>query len=203
MFYEFVVLPLLSYASFFYFTSVHTLFVVWNSLKGRVVVPKPNEDDLNQLLLISACQAAEMIRTREIRSQQLVEVYIRRLEHIDNLLNAGNSFVHILNFNKCLNLVVQENFDEAVETAKNVDDYLESLDPDSDEFKQVCFLILYFFTIRVNNFILVGVSKAVAWSSIQLQGLSACERFAYSLWNSCFRKQSAKRRGCRCDSTIA
>jgi len=116
-----LMLPLLVYASWFYFKFVHILFTVWNCVKNRVSVPKPTDEDLNQLLSISATQAAEAIRTREIRSQQLIEVYIRRIQYVDNLLNA----------------VVVENYDEAIETARTIDDYIQSLDPESDDYKNL------------------------------------------------------------------
>lgn len=50
-----------------------------------------------------------------------MEVYIRRIQYVDNILNA----------------VVQENFDSAVKTAKSVDEYLEYLNPHSEEYKQL------------------------------------------------------------------
>jgi fatty acid amide hydrolase 2 len=71
-------------------------------------------------------------RSREIRSQQLIEVYIRRIESIGGLLNA----------------IVQENFDSALEAAKDVDEYLDQLDPASDEFKNVCLI----YTIHSNAY---------------------------------------------------
>jgi hypothetical protein len=54
-------------------------------------------------------------------STEVIEAYIRRIENVNKLINA----------------VVIKNFSNALETARQVDEYIRNLNQDSDEFKQV------------------------------------------------------------------
>ncbi|VDK68523.1 unnamed protein product [Litomosoides sigmodontis] len=75
----------------------------------------------NKLLTISATRAAEMIRNREITSLSLVEAYVRRIKEVNGTINA----------------VVQTNFKKALTEAQQIDEMLESLDTDSEKFKNL------------------------------------------------------------------
>jgi hypothetical protein len=68
-------LTFFEYLSYFYFKFVHFGFVICNAPFNDAFIPKPNDEDLDQLLLISASQAAEMIRTREARSYLYKPLY--------------------------------------------------------------------------------------------------------------------------------
>ncbi|CAD5206840.1 unnamed protein product [Bursaphelenchus okinawaensis] len=117
-----VVAPFLAPITYCYFQFVHFVFWLYNYLfKARLAVPRPAPDDVDQLLLISAAQAAEMIRKREISAVQLIDVYIRRIELVNPYLNA----------------VVQQNFEEALDEAKKIDDWLINVDVESEEYKSL------------------------------------------------------------------
>ncbi|CAD5210040.1 unnamed protein product [Bursaphelenchus xylophilus] len=114
--------PLFGVLSYCYFQVVHLLFWLYNFLfKPRRTIPRPAPDDIEQLLLISASQAADMIRKKELSSYQLIEVYIRRIQAINPLLNV----------------VVQDNFNEALKEAQQVDEWLDTIDSNSDEYKNL------------------------------------------------------------------
>ncbi|GMT29190.1 hypothetical protein PFISCL1PPCAC_20487 [Pristionchus fissidentatus] len=94
-----------------YFCSVNALFTIYHTLfTTRVAVPPPSDD----LLQISASQAARMIRDNEISSLDLVEAYIRRIGEVNPIINA----------------VVQENFVEAREKARAVDNEVAAASPE-------------------------------------------------------------------------
>ncbi|KAM3720282.1 Fatty-acid amide hydrolase [Dirofilaria immitis] len=75
----------------------------------------------NELLMISATRAAEMIRNGEITSLSLVEAYIKRIREVNGTINA----------------VVQMNFKEALLKAQETDEMLQSLNQDSEEFRSL------------------------------------------------------------------
>ncbi|KAI6207733.1 DNA RNA helicase domain containing protein [Aphelenchoides besseyi] len=116
-----LVISILRFVLRIYFYVSHQAFTLWNKTKKRVIVPKPIDDDLSRLLLISAQQAAELIRSREISSKDLLEAYIRRIHHVNKVINA----------------VVEVNFEEALALAKNIDDMIATMDPNSDEFRRL------------------------------------------------------------------
>lgn len=135
--------PILGIFNIVYFNTVHFLFWIFNYLfKEKVIVPRPVQDELNQLLMISATQAAEMIRKREITSTQLIEVYIRRICAV----------------NPALNVIVQKNFEEALDEAKLVDDWLNTINTDSQEYKVSKFLLKIFCGNRSADYTLVTYS---------------------------------------------
>ncbi|CAJ0577543.1 unnamed protein product, partial [Mesorhabditis spiculigera] len=100
--------PVLAVFSLFYFHCVNLFFGFIHLFTNRVSVPKPQDE----LLQISATQAADMIRKREVSSSELVEVFIRRIDQINHIINA----------------VVIPNFDDARAQAARVDDRLDQLD---------------------------------------------------------------------------
>ncbi|CAJ0962849.1 unnamed protein product, partial [Mesorhabditis belari] len=102
--------PLLDVGSFFYFKLVNLLFGVIHLFTRKVSVPPPYDE----LLQISATQASDMIRKREITSIALVETFIRRIEQINRTINA----------------VVLPNFDEARVKAREIDERLDEMGED-------------------------------------------------------------------------
>uniref|UniRef100_A0AC34RPJ0 Amidase domain-containing protein n=1 Tax=Panagrolaimus sp. JU765 TaxID=591449 RepID=A0AC34RPJ0_9BILA len=109
-------LPRIVYKIFFYFyfKIVGLVFQILNYCKRKDSVEKPED----VLVLISATDAAEMIRTREITSFDLVSAYVERIKVVDPMLNA----------------VVSNNFEEALRLAEQVDVYLDKLDKNSEEY---------------------------------------------------------------------
>ncbi|KAF8368724.1 hypothetical protein PRIPAC_86553 [Pristionchus pacificus] len=94
-----------------YFATVNGLFTLYHAvMTTRVCVPPPTDD----LLQISASQAARMIRDKEISSLELVSAYIRRIEEINHLINA----------------VVEENFTDAKEKARAADKEVNEATPE-------------------------------------------------------------------------
>ncbi|MCP9257950.1 Fatty-acid amide hydrolase 2 [Dirofilaria immitis] len=90
----------------------------------------------NELLMISATRAAEMIRNGEITSLSLVEAYIKRIREVNGTINA----------------VVQMNFKEALLKAQETDEMLQSLNQDSEEFRSSSFIqYSSWFTLCVAN----------------------------------------------------
>ncbi|KAL3998174.1 Amidase family protein [Acanthocheilonema viteae] len=100
-----------------YCSLVCHLFTIIYHFLSREVISAPQ----NKLLTISATQAAEKIRSREITSFDLVEAYIKRIKEVNGTINA----------------VVQMNFKEALIKAQEIDDMLESLDTNSEKFKSL------------------------------------------------------------------
>ncbi|VDK59174.1 unnamed protein product, partial [Gongylonema pulchrum] len=86
--------PVFFVISRIYFNAVSVFFTALYYFIPKRMVEAPRDN----LLLISATQAAEMIRKREIKSRTLVETYIRRIEEVNGIINA----------------VVQKNFEEAL-----------------------------------------------------------------------------------------
>ncbi|VDK48612.1 unnamed protein product [Anisakis simplex] len=62
-----------------------------------------------------------MIINRELKSEELIEAYIERIEHVNGIVNA----------------VVQKNFENARKSAKEVDRICENLESGSDEFNEL------------------------------------------------------------------
>ena len=125
-----------------YFSLLSFAFWLWNFFQVRRLVDKPT----NELLLISAGEAAAMIRRGEvcrhlinkllhlhiywhigciiqfqISSLQLVDAYIDRIRHVNGLLNA----------------VVTDNFQAARNLALKTDNYLSLIDKNTEEFAKV------------------------------------------------------------------
>ncbi|TKR93934.1 hypothetical protein L596_008296 [Steinernema carpocapsae] len=115
-----IVERLLFFISYYlYFPSVNFVFWLYHSILTRkqcVYAP-----DSNSLLTVSATQASEMIRNRVIRCVDIIEAYIDRIEKVNEAINA----------------VVVKNFEEARKQARQVDDYLDRLDKNSDEYKNL------------------------------------------------------------------
>ncbi|KAI6181612.1 Amidase domain-containing protein [Aphelenchoides besseyi] len=106
----------------FIFFFVHYVFVMWNLRNRRRIVPKIDATDpLDSLLLIPAVEAAEKIRSQKITAVQLLDAYIRRAELVNPQLNA----------------IVQRDYERARSEAKKVDEYVLSLNHDSQEFKEL------------------------------------------------------------------
>uniref|UniRef100_A0A914CQP3 Amidase domain-containing protein n=1 Tax=Acrobeloides nanus TaxID=290746 RepID=A0A914CQP3_9BILA len=98
-----------------YFKIVNFVFWVIELPRRRRILDYPEDD----LLLLSAIEAAELIRRQEITSESLIQAYILRITHINRFLNA----------------VVIQNFDDAIEEGRQVDSYIQHIDKDSDEYK--------------------------------------------------------------------
>ncbi|KAH7693548.1 amidase, partial [Aphelenchoides avenae] len=109
--------PLLRLAFRVYFWAANLVFWAWNFGKTRRSVDKPD----NALLMISAMEAADMVRTGELTSSELVEAYIERITHVNPLINA----------------VVNVNFDEAREAAQQVDKFMERIAQDPEEIQKL------------------------------------------------------------------
>ncbi|KAI6241293.1 Amidase domain-containing protein [Aphelenchoides fujianensis] len=122
MLYGRLVVPLLHVVLQFYFNVVHTLFSVWNHFKKRTIVPKPIDDEHNQLLQISAVQAAELIRSRKVILNEIV------LAPPDRSVHPPHPPV-----NRYINAVCRTNFEEALEMAENVDRTLDAMNPEDKE----------------------------------------------------------------------
>lgn len=63
---------------------------------------------MNELLLLSGKKLAELIRKREVTSEEVVRVHIEHIKKVNSALNA----------------VIRERFEEAIREAKKVDDHL-------------------------------------------------------------------------------
>uniref|UniRef100_F1KVM0 Fatty-acid amide hydrolase 2 n=1 Tax=Ascaris suum TaxID=6253 RepID=F1KVM0_ASCSU len=109
--------PLLLVISEIYFRCVDILFWMINFFAKRNAVPKPTDS----LLLISATQAADMIRTRELTSEELVEAYISRIEQINGIINA----------------VVEKNYENARCLAREVDAIFDNLQMGSERYNEL------------------------------------------------------------------
>ncbi|VDM25004.1 unnamed protein product [Toxocara canis] len=109
--------PLLLIVSEIYFRWVEILFWAINLFVRKRSVPRPNDS----LLLISATQAAEMIRIRELTSEELVEAYIARIEQVNGIINA----------------VVDKNYENARILAREADSIFASLQPGSSEYNEM------------------------------------------------------------------
>ncbi|KAI6236983.1 Fatty-acid amide hydrolase 2 [Aphelenchoides besseyi] len=102
-----------------YFAIVRYVYVGWNTLtQEKHVVTKPPADSL---VLISAVELVKKIRNREITATNVIESYIQRIEVVDTRIHA----------------VVQKNYDDARERAKEVDALLDSLDKNSEEYRKL------------------------------------------------------------------
>lgn len=110
-------LPLIQFICNIYFLTVNFTFKLINYLINSEYVSKPND----QLLLISATQAAELIRNKEITSTELLNAYLDRIEVIDNVIKA----------------VVVKHFDTARVKAAQIDSYLANIDTNSEEYKNL------------------------------------------------------------------
>uniref|UniRef100_A0A915BV22 Amidase domain-containing protein n=1 Tax=Parascaris univalens TaxID=6257 RepID=A0A915BV22_PARUN len=109
--------PLLLVISEIYFRCVDILFWAINVFTKRNAVRKPTDS----LLLISATQAADMIRTRELTSEELVEAYINRIEQVNGIINA----------------VVEKNYENARYLAKEVDAIFDNLQTGSERYNEL------------------------------------------------------------------
>ncbi|MFH4975483.1 hypothetical protein AB6A40_002192 [Gnathostoma spinigerum] len=107
----------LIFISDIYFLFVSVLFWFLNVFRKRRIVTKPDDG----LLLISATQAAEMIRRKEITSSDLLEAYIKRIEQVNGIINA----------------VVVKDYTCARHTAAEIDAVLAKLTDDSDEYNEL------------------------------------------------------------------
>ncbi|KAI6197953.1 hypothetical protein M3Y94_01286700 [Aphelenchoides besseyi] len=117
-----ILAPFIRIACRVYFLFVHYVFVLWNLQNRRRIVPKIDATDpLDSLLLIPAVEAAEMIRNQKITAVELMDAYIRRAELVNPQLNA----------------IVQRDYERARREAKKVDEYVLSLNHDSQEFKEL------------------------------------------------------------------
>ncbi|VDK36444.1 unnamed protein product, partial [Anisakis simplex] len=99
-----------------YFTFVRIVCWIVGVVLRKRNVPKPE----NSLLLMSAKQAADRIRKREIKSIDLIEAYIARIEQVNGITNS----------------VVENNFDEARQNAREVDTILDSIDEKGEAFNE-------------------------------------------------------------------
>ncbi|VDK18498.1 unnamed protein product [Anisakis simplex] len=100
-----------------YFTFVHIICWIVGVVLRKRNVSKPE----NSLLLMSAKQAADRIRKREIKSIDLIEAYIARIEQVNGITNS----------------VVENNFDEARQNAREVDTILDSIDEKGEAFNEL------------------------------------------------------------------
>ncbi|XP_044258766.1 fatty-acid amide hydrolase 2-B-like [Tribolium madens] len=82
--------------------------IYWLKSRGKKRAVPTIKDGL---LKISATELAEKIRNRELSSEQICAAYIKRIKEVNPLLNA----------------VVEERFESALQDARNVDIYLQSL----------------------------------------------------------------------------
>ena len=105
-----------------YFLLINSLFRLYNSFIPRRSVPPldPSDEDI-PLLQLSARQAAEAIRQGRISSSALVGAYVRRARKVNPLLNA----------------VVHECYEQALSEAQAVDDWLEGVDRQAEEFTRL------------------------------------------------------------------
>uniref|UniRef100_A0A183C6S2 Amidase domain-containing protein n=1 Tax=Globodera pallida TaxID=36090 RepID=A0A183C6S2_GLOPA len=128
-----------------------------NFFRTRHTIDKPT----NELLLISAGEAATLIRKGEISSLQLVDAYIERIRHVNGALNA----------------MVDENFTTARNMAMNIDNYLSILDKNSTEFANLVRakpLLGVPFTVKDNTFC-KGFVCTVGVSARKQNGLASQE----------------------------
>uniref|UniRef100_A0A7E4ULY4 Amidase domain-containing protein n=1 Tax=Panagrellus redivivus TaxID=6233 RepID=A0A7E4ULY4_PANRE len=109
--------PLLKLVSVVYFFFLNLGFNIALLFWKRRVVSRPTND----LILIAATDAAAMIRNGEVQSVHFVQAYIDRMNEVDGVINA----------------VVEDNFDNAIAKAREVDAYISGLDKTSDEFKNL------------------------------------------------------------------
>ncbi|XP_077288135.1 fatty-acid amide hydrolase 2-like [Arctopsyche grandis] len=68
------------------------------------------------LLLLSGTKLADLIRRKQVSSQHIIEIFIKRVKEVNPFLNA----------------VVEDRFREAIEESKNVDRYLDGISNDDD-----------------------------------------------------------------------
>ncbi|XP_055682173.1 fatty-acid amide hydrolase 2-A isoform X2 [Lutzomyia longipalpis] len=71
----------------------------------------------SNLLEIPAVDLAQMIRKRQIKCEHVIKAYVDRCRQVNHLLNA----------------IVQERFDEALQEAKNVDEFLATTTKSTEE----------------------------------------------------------------------
>lgn len=95
-----IVLWIAEYILIFIRFIVHSVLAVWFGGKGKTVPPVENP-----LLLKSATKLAEEIREGKLKSEDVIEAYIERIQVVDPYINA----------------TVERNFDVALEEAREVD----------------------------------------------------------------------------------
>ncbi|VDM95254.1 unnamed protein product [Thelazia callipaeda] len=100
-----------------YFPIVSCFFTFVNYFCTKRCVHAPED----KLLLISATEAAKMIRNREITSVDLIKAYVKRINEVNDIINA----------------VVQMNFEDALVKAQEVDELLDNLDRSTVQFKNL------------------------------------------------------------------
>uniref|UniRef100_A0A1I8B093 Amidase domain-containing protein n=1 Tax=Meloidogyne hapla TaxID=6305 RepID=A0A1I8B093_MELHA len=130
-----LIISFLRFSLSWYFWAISLLFRFRNFFNRRRIVDKAT----NEVLLISAGEAAAMIRRGDIGSLQLVDAYIERIRHVNGMLNA----------------VVAENFAHARTIAENIDNYLSLIDKNSEEFANLAKTKPLFgvpFTVKDNTF---------------------------------------------------
>ncbi|CAJ0593550.1 unnamed protein product [Cylicocyclus nassatus] len=91
-----------------YFLFINLIFNLIYYFKIKRTVPGPSDD----LLMISAKEAARKIGRREITSKALVQAYIHRIEQVNGIINA----------------VVVRLFDEATKKAEEIDRKIAEMD---------------------------------------------------------------------------
>uniref|UniRef100_A0A7E4ULT7 Amidase domain-containing protein n=1 Tax=Panagrellus redivivus TaxID=6233 RepID=A0A7E4ULT7_PANRE len=109
--------PFTKFISIIYFFFLNLGFNIALLFWKRRVVSRPTND----LILIAATDAAAMIRNGEVQSVHFVQAYIDRMNEVDGVINA----------------VVEDNFDDAIVKAKEVDAYIHAIDKTSDEYKNL------------------------------------------------------------------
>ncbi|KHN78371.1 Fatty-acid amide hydrolase 2 [Toxocara canis] len=100
-----------------YFTVANLICWAISLLIKKRVVTKADD----RLLLMSATEAAEMIRTRKVTSAELIEAYISRIEQVDEAVNA----------------VAERNFADARQKAQEADAILSNIEQGTDEYKKL------------------------------------------------------------------
>ncbi|TKR92145.1 hypothetical protein L596_006856 [Steinernema carpocapsae] len=109
--------PILFFIPSLYYPLVRFGFEIGNFFRKRHFLPKVTDP----LLLISATKAAELIRNKELKSVDLVNAYICRIKEVNCILNA----------------LISDCFQEALKEAAKVDQFMESVDKNSDEVRKL------------------------------------------------------------------
>ncbi|KAI6185415.1 Fatty-acid amide hydrolase 2 [Aphelenchoides besseyi] len=104
-----------------YYQLVHYVYIIFTWKKPKHVVPRIGLEADDQLVLYSAVELADKIRHRAFSVTRVVEAYIKRIETVNPIINA----------------VVQRNYDEARQVAREYDDYLGVLETSSNEYKKL------------------------------------------------------------------
>uniref|UniRef100_A0A0N4Z7M0 Amidase domain-containing protein n=1 Tax=Parastrongyloides trichosuri TaxID=131310 RepID=A0A0N4Z7M0_PARTI len=112
-----LVITILQFIHSIYFIIINAIFNFILLITSKKNIPRIKND----LLFVPAHEAARMIRDKEITSYKLVEAYIERQKEVNPYINA----------------IVENNYEAALKNAKQVDEYIKRVFPNTKEYDDI------------------------------------------------------------------